>query len=347
MGTECARIPVSLAPSSLKTQDIKKNSGPGCKVSIAKDKLKSFVSTAEGCALAALAACVAWAYWPTFADLLHQWTHESNYSHGFLVPGFAGVLLWLRRDKASGIIPGFYSGGLVLLAAAGLMRFVAAYTFFDWLEAFSLVPCLAGLVYLIGGRKALGWTWPGLCFLVFMIPLPFRADKALALPLQRIATIASTYFLQTAGIPALSEGNVIVLSNEVRLGVVEACSGLGMLVTFLALSTGMAMVIRRPALDRWVIFASAVPIAIISNVVRISVTGILYQTAGQELADLVFHDLAGFLMPVLGLAILGLELKLLSCVLVDAKKSAPIHIPVPPSKKPAAKGPVIVGGVKI
>src|SRR5262249_32904302 len=144
--------------------------------------------------------------------------------------------------------------------------------------------------------------------------------------LQRIATVTSTYALQTLGFAALSEGNVIVL-NDVRMGVVEACSGLSMLLIFFGLSTAVACVIQRPALDKVVLVLSAIPIALITNCVRIIVTGVLHETAGHEIADAVFHDLAGWLMMPFALGMLWIELKLLGRLLVErpASRALPIN----------------------
>jgi exosortase len=83
-----------------------------------------------------------------------------------------------------------------------------------------------------------------------------------ARPLQHLATVCSTYIMQTIGLPALAEGNVIVLGNG-RIEVEQACSGLSMLMIFFALATAMAILVRRPILDRFVILASAAPIAIL------------------------------------------------------------------------------------
>src|SRR5690606_18419528 len=107
----------------------------------------------------------------------------------------------------------------------------AGLAYVEWAEAAALVLTLAGLFALLGGRPALGWAWPALLFLLFMIPLPFRVEHALSHPLQRAATLGSTFVLQTVGLPALAEGNVIVLESG-RIGVVEACSGLSMLLIF-------------------------------------------------------------------------------------------------------------------
>src|SRR5436305_589397 len=79
-------------------------------------------------------------------------------------------------------------------------------------------------------------------------------------PLHGIATVSSTFLLQTLGLPALAEGNVILL-NDVHIGIVEACSGLRMLVIFFALSTAVALLTRRPLWEKVVVALSAVPIA--------------------------------------------------------------------------------------
>src|SRR5262249_44030448 len=100
------------------------------------------------------------------------------------------------------------------------------------------------------------------------------------------------------------------------------------LVTFFALAAGVALVIRRPLADRLVIVASAVPVALLANVVRITVTGVLHQTAGSRVADLVFHDLAGWLMMPFALAVLAAELWCLSRLLVAQRPRRPLSVPV-------------------
>jgi exosortase len=138
----------------------------------------------------------------------------------------------------------------------------------------------------------------------------------LARPLQRLATVAATYALQTLGRPAIAEGNVIIV-NEVRIGVIEACNGLGMLLVFFALTTGLLLLLRRSLFDKLFLLLSTAPIAVLVNVLRITLTGVLYDTAGSQWADL-FHDLAGWLMMPLALGILCVELHILSRLFVEA-----------------------------
>jgi exosortase len=266
--------------------------------------------------LAGLTLALIWSYGSTLAELASQWSSNPQHSHGYLVPLFAIALLYLRRDRFRAEQWSASAWG-VLPLLAGLGAWMAATHFhLTWIEGISLLPCLAGIVILMGGRQAWRWAWPAIGFLAFMVPLPYRAAVALTDPLQRTATLASTYALQTLGLPAVAEGNVILLS-EVELGVVEACSGLRMLVIFFALAAGVALVIRRPLWEKAVVLLSAVPIAIIVNVIRITATGVLHELVGREVANAVFHDFAGWVMMPLALALLWLELRILARLFLE------------------------------
>jgi exosortase len=278
--------------------------------------------------LAVPLGCLLWAFWSTLTDLALTWHTNPQYSHGFLVPAFALALLYLRRDKLepAALKPSLV--GLLLLAAALAVRLVGAFYYFVWLDPISLVPCVAGLVLLIGGRAAWRWAWPAVLFLAFMIPLPYRVASALSGPLQRLATVTSTFVMQTFGLPALAEGNTILL-NDHHIGIVEACSGLRMLVVFFALATAVVLVIRSHWLDKVIILASAVPIALISNIFRVTLTGVMYEAGYSEMANAFFHDVAGWLMMPLALGMLWVEFKVLGRLFIAAP--APVPRPTRPS----------------
>ena len=283
-------------------------------------RIFAFVISPPG-VLAILVLALLWAYGETLADLTRQWSTDPQHSHGYLVPMFAAVLLYLRRDRFA---PREWSAapwGVVALLAGLAAWFAGTHFHLSWLEGISLLPCLAGIVLLAGGLHAWRWAWPSIAFLAFMVPLPYRAAVALPDSLQRVATLTSTFALQTLGLPAVAEGNVILLS-EVELGVVEACSGLRMLVIFFALAAGVALLIRRPLWEKALILASAAPIAVIVNVTRITATGVLHELVGSRLANAVFHDFAGWVMMPLALALLWLELQALSRLLIEVPTTA-------------------------
>ena len=266
-----------------------------------------------------LCVSLLWASWPALTGMAERWSHDTRYSHGFLVPLFSMALLWLRRDMVTGFRPSWW--GLGLVAAGMAMKVAGAYVYLEYVDQVSLVPTLAGVCVLAGGLPCLRWAWPAVAFLVFMVPLPYRVEYLLGGPLQRLATASSAYALQTMGLPAVTEGNVIHI-NEAKIGVVEACNGLGMLVMFFAFATAAAFVIPRPA-DKAVILLSAVPISLVANVSRITLAGFLHAKVGGEVADHFYHDMAGLLMMPLALAMLWGELYLLSHLLVEPPDSGP------------------------
>jgi exosortase len=251
-----------------------------------------------------------WSYWPTLVDIVVRWSTDPRYSHGYLVPVFAGIVLWHRRSSAVGLSLRLSWSGLPFLFLAMLLRMVAGYFYLDWLDALSLLPCLLGTCLLLGGWSGLRWAWPAPAFLVFMLPLPHQVLTALALPLQKLAIVTSTFAMQTLGLPAVADGNSIII-DDFKLGVLEACSGLGMLVTFFSLSTAVALIVQRPWPQRLTIFLSAIPIGILANLLRITATGVLAETAGRKIAFALYHDFAGWLMMPLALFLLWIELRFL------------------------------------
>lgn len=269
---------------------------------------------------AVLAAAILWSFWPALASMAERWSGDPRYSHGFLVPVFSLALLWLRKDRLGALRPGWWGLGLVALGSA--LKLAGAYVYIEWVDQVSLLPVLAGLFALVGGWPCLRWAWPSLAFLVFMVPLPYRAEFLLGKPLQWVATVASTFALQTLGLPAVADG-FIILIGDARIGVVEACNGLGMLFMFFAFATAAVFVIQRRPVDKAIIFLSAVPISLAANITRITVTGLLHATVGGGAADAFYHDLAGWLMMPLALAMLWAELFLLSRLLIEPDADRP------------------------
>jgi exosortase len=265
-----------------------------------------------------VAGCLAWALWPVLVSMTERWNSDPRYAHGYLVPIFALALLWMRSSGLGGSKISGSSWGLVLVGLAAAVQVIGGYYRVVTAECFALLPYMAGFSLLIGGWPALKWSWPSIGFLAFMIPLPWRVENALGPPLQSVATAVSTYLLQTLGFMAFAEGNVIEL-NDARIGVVEACSGLSMLITFIALSTAVALVAKRPLLDRIVLVASSIPVALLANIIRVTVTGILHDTVGGHAADAFYHDLAGWLMIPCALVLYWLEIWILSRVLIETR----------------------------
>ncbi len=282
-----------------------------------------------------VAAAFLWVYGSTLADLAHVWWTMPDYGHGFFVPVFSVVLLWSRREMVQ---PWPQEGswwGMAFLAVFGAGVLATTYFHIATPVRMSVIPFLAGAVLFVGGWRALHWAWPAVVFLVFMVPLPEDVSIWLRDPLQRIGTISSVFIIQTLGIPATAQGNIIHLT-EGQLGVVDACSGLRMLMLFFAVCVGAAFILRQPWWEKVVVLLSAVPIAIAANVFRITVTAVLHDLVSTELADKVFHDFAGLMMMPVAIAMLSVELWLISHLVIEPPEARPVVAGV--QRKPRAAG---------
>ena len=271
----------------------------------------------------ALVGVLAWSYWTPLTKLAGRWWNDPDYLYGFLVPVFAGYLLWVRRDMIRPASKEAMWWGLAFLGLAGLMRWVSACYFYELVDPMSLVPALAGVALFVGGWPALRWAWPGVAFLVFMVPLPGFLVEALSHPLQRIGTIASTYTIQTLGIPSTARGNVIELSDT-ELEVAVACNGLPMMMLFFAVCVGAAFLSRRTLVEKAIMVLSAPAIAVLANVIRITLTAVLYEFGGVKLGEALFHDLAGWFMMPMAVVLLWGELWLLDRTFVDKPAARPV-----------------------
>jgi exosortase len=257
-------------------------------------------------AWAVLLGVMTFTYWGTLTSTLQIWAGTEDYGHCFFVPVFAGFLLWVRQRM---VHPWPEEGewwALALFGVWALIRWATVY--FNYaLDLYSLFPFLVGLALFVGGWKALRWAWPAIAFLIFMIPLPGFLAVMLSLPLQRIAARISLYCLQTMGVPALIPGglgNVIQLSDPNNsLDVARACSGLRMLMLFFAICVGAALLIRATWWEKILLILAALPIAVISNVMRITTTGLLMELVSPKVGHW-FHEYCGFAMMIPALLML-------------------------------------------
>ena len=253
-----------------------------------------------------------WAYWPTLVELVEAWNGEADYSHGFLVGPLAAYLLWARRDQFPGRVERVAWLGLIVIGLSVAMRVVASHYYLKAIDGWSIVVWVGGVIWFLGGWKVFWWSSPAVAFLWFMVPLPFRAERWLSLPLQSAATKISVWVLQTLGQPAIAEGHTILLNSPLRatiqLEVEQACSGLRIFVGITALAMVYVVLVRHRWWERVFLVLSLVPVALIANAARIVTTAFLYKYASDEAAKKFAHDFAGWAMIVLAAGLFALVL---------------------------------------
>ena len=261
--------------------------------------------------LVVLSLLLVLAYLDTLLLVKEEWANPL-YSHGYIVPIISLALLWLRYQPFRPVPASERWMGLGILVFGLAVRQLGVSMMMNPLDRYSFLIAIIGVFMMVGGWHAIRWAWPALVFLVFMMPLPSVLEHNILWRLQTLASVCSTFVLQTIGIAAFRQGNLISVPNA-ELNIADACSGLRMLTIFLALAVAMVFLVERPWWDKFMILLSAVPIALIVNVIRITLTGLLYMVVGpdNEFAHKLGHDWAGYFMMPLALGFLWLELQVL------------------------------------
>jgi len=253
--------------------------------------------------MAALAVgALAFAYFDTLRDLVSIWSREQDYSHGFVVAPIAAYMIWRTRSNLKGLKLEPSLLGVVLLAAALVMRCIAVSNYYGSLDRFSLVVAFWGLVLLIAGRKITLRIIIPLLFLLLMLP-PERVITGVTLPLQGVATFFSALLLNVMGWGVRTAGNVIRLYGQ-EMEIAAACSGLRMLLAIMTLGFAMAYLRPRPVWERVTIAVMSLFVALGVNVIRIVATGIITQIFLGKLSPVTVHDWAGWLMMPVALIVI-------------------------------------------
>lgn len=277
----------------------------------------------------AIAAALSFLYFTVLAKLASDWWHDENYSHGLLIPFVIGTIIWQERKNFSmanqrpqtalGVIGVGLSLCMLWAGTAGAELFV---------QRASLVLMLGSLLIYFFGFRLLQVAAVPLMLLALAIPIPQIIFNRIAFPLQLFASRCAVAAMSAFGIPVLRQGNVIELmplgaTQPKKLAVVEACSGIRSLMTLMTLAMIYAYFTRpKPAqtsvrdggrsspssvfstMRFAILLIAAVPIAILTNALRVSGTGVLAHYYGTRVADGFFHSFSGWVIYLVAAALL-------------------------------------------
>jgi len=246
-------------------------------------------------------------YRANFKNLIKDyWWSDPSWSHGFAVPVLSGVLIYLQWDKFAGLKPKTSLIGLLLLIYGIATQVLFRMSGQSHMANLSLLTVLFGGVLWVLGWDYMKVLWLPIVYLLFMIPPPTALYVKLTTPMQFLAANAGVAFLPLFGVHAMREGTIIqvpVGSEWHKLNVEEACSGIRMLMAFLALAVALAYTQVRPMWQKVTLALCAAPVAVLCNALRVTLTGVLYVTAGPKWAEGSVHEYLGFFMliPAMGM----------------------------------------------
>jgi exosortase len=254
---------------------------------------------------ALLAVLLVVAYHRAAATLWRVWMTNDNYSHGPLVPLVSLVLAWRLRGALRAQPARTDARGLVLVTAAAALLVLGQRADVFLLQGYSMVAMAVGLVWTFAGPAWLRALAFPLGFLICMLPFPPVFVNNLSYALKDATVRLSAAAASALGVNMQREGMTVYLAaGELRIE--NPCSGLRSLVSLLATGAIFAYLQEGAAWRKAVVFAAAIPLAMLGNAVRITGLILVADYAGLPAATGVYHDVSGF--AVYAAAVLGLFL---------------------------------------
>jgi len=248
---------------------------------------------------------------------------DAEWIYCLFVAPIVAWLVWRMRDELARLtLRGSWLG--VPLLVVGMLVYWAGYKVDTGYPGFMAVQLVSlGFILLVAGPHWLRWLIFPWAFLMFMWPL-VPLESRLAFPLRILTAKASAGFLNVVGMDVVRDGTGLHSAADAarglaqgdlfKLDVEEPCSGIRSLFSLLMISALYGWLTLKSWLPRGILFASAIPLAVLGNFVRMILLTVGSRWFGMDFAVgrniggqqemSTFHTLAGF--AVFGVALAGM-----------------------------------------
>lgn len=274
---------------------------------MSRDKYKPLV-------VASIIILIFFLYIRTFIWLVGSWLTNPFYQHGFLVPLISGFFIWRvfrKKDELKRAEKDYFGLGFMLFGFGLFIYLVGILWKAYFISAFSFIIVLCGLVLYLYDKEVTRKLLFPICFLVLMIPLPFL--DIVSTYLASVSASCASAIVYTMGIAASNIGAEIILDRSYFV-VGVPCSGLRTLVSLSVLIIILIYILECPMLVKTVLFSVIIPIALLSNVLRLVLLLVIADFYGEEVAMGFFHTFYGLIIPVISFISLIIISRCLGCL---------------------------------
>jgi len=231
---------------------------------------------------------------PVVRPMVQEWVEMEEMGHAFFVPLIAGYVVWRERQNLfrQPVQPCW---GALILVVWGFVQMVLGFIGADFFIArTALLISLTGVVWTLAGTAVVRSLLFPIGLLLCMIRIPQFIYQQITFPLQLFASAMAERSLDLMGVPVLREGNILELPSQ-RLQVVEACSGIRSLLSLTFLALVYAYLFDSRPWMRAALFVATVPVAIVANATRVTLTGVLGEF-DKSLAEGIYHTFEGWVV---------------------------------------------------
>lgn len=241
-------------------------------------------------------------HWNWIDNMMFVARKDPDWSHAFLVPFFSLYFIHSKRHAILNTPVRPHWLGLAVLLLALFAHFFAIFPVRSrMLQGYTMIVEIVGLSLLLLGPQITRLIWFPIAYLGFAVQFSNKIWNFVAWQLQYFAANSAAQLMNILGVDADVRGSTIELWHDMdylgALNVAEACSGLRMLIAFMALGVAIVYIVDRPWWSRVVLLALTVPIAVLVNVLRVTITGLLHLVS-PDLSAGDFHTFVGMLMVI-------------------------------------------------
>jgi exosortase len=275
---------------------------------------------------------------------LGEWT-DMDYSYCLFVPLIFAYLIFIKREQIASLTIRGSNGAMGLIVTGLALYWFGLRSEIQYFGYLAVQMLLAGVILWFWGwavfRKLL-FPW---AFFGFVWPLPFL-EPIVAFPLRMVMSHLAGDSLNILGIPTIQNGTSLLsapdpraelqLGAKFQIDIADPCSGLRSLFALLMCSALYSHLFLNRLWQQWIVFLSAIPLAIMGNLVRILMLTIGSIWFGSSFAigttrePTWFHETAGFM--VFGVA-LGLEMLLGTLLTMNRSRREKLPGSPPPSTR--------------
>ena len=241
--------------------------------------------------------------------LYSAWTPVTDYEHGKLVPFIiVGLIAYRFRDLRASTSRGNWWG--LLSVALGCLFFLAAY------RTYQPRIAIGGLPFILWGSALFLWGWQTAKLLIFplfflWIAIPLPAFQQATTHLQLIATQMAHHGSGLFGVETYTQGTTVlpIKGDWKPLSIAHGCSGIRSLMALVMITAAWAYVAKLALWKKLLLFASALPLAIVGNALRVISIFVIAEYGDAQWAASTWHDWSGllFFYPISLLLLLGIH----------------------------------------
>jgi len=268
---------------------------------------------AAGC----MTALGAWATSDAWQDI-YLIAHDEEYSHIFIVPVIAFVLVWIRKSRLRHCRP---SGTILGPIMVGLAWAAYRFGFNYGVQAFyhaGAVLLLLGCAVSVLGKNVLFRFAPVIGVLIFVVPVPGAIRQAISLPLQKATAETAQVLLQILAVDSEVSGNTLTVNGQL-VTIAEACNGMRGLFALILVAYTFSFALPLRNSVRLIVLILSPVAALLVNILRTLPTIWLYGYASHDVAD-SFHTWSGWAMLPVAFMILYGSIQLLKWAAVPVTR---------------------------